>query len=90
MKYLLSKGEVLIFEGTGAIEAVTVRTGRVWLTRYRDPADYCLEAGAVLPLGREKRVAIEALEDAAVSVLWREAAVRFTLTLAWSRQSLAR
>lgn len=89
MNYLLSRGEVLIFESTGAIEAVMVQTGRVWLTRYGDPEDYCLEQGAVLPLGKGKRVAIEAVEDAAVSVLWREAPARFTLTLAWSRQSLA-
>jgi hypothetical protein len=90
MNYLLGKGEVVLFETRGAIDAVTVRSGRVWLTRYEDPSDYCLEAGAVLALGAAREVVIEALEEASVSVLWREAHARFTLTLAWPRQPLAK
>jgi hypothetical protein len=85
MNYLLSKGELLMFDSSDAIEAITVRTGRIWLTQYGDQADYCLEQGAAIKLGKTRRVAIEAVEDAAVSVIWREAPATFTITLGSTR-----
>lgn len=68
MNYLLSKGEVLTLIDSEQLEAVSVQTGRVWLTRQDDPRDYCLAAGARLACGGARLVVIEALEDAALAV----------------------
>lgn len=84
MEYLLKKGEVLTFVAARSMEGLKVRAGRVWLTKCGDPADYCLEAGDGVALQRWERVCIEALDDAALLLAWREApaAVKITLALA--------
>ena len=89
MNYLINRGEVLTFFDTDAMDAVTVTTGRIWLTKYADPRDYCLEAGARLPVGNAERVVIEALDNASVSVIWRDVPAAQRITLGLSRQSLA-
>lgn len=73
MNYQLEKGEVLTVVAAPTMEAIAVVAGEVWLTRNDDRADYCLEAGAVHPLGTAGKVVIEALQSAVVSVVWREA-----------------
>lgn len=88
MEYLLRKGELLNFRTTGKMEAITVSSGRVWLTRHSDPLDYCLEAGARLPVGKNESIFIEAMDDAAVSLSWRAAPAAQRVTLAWSRSPL--
>jgi hypothetical protein len=87
--YLLKKGELLNFRTTGKMEAVTVTSGRIWLTRHSDPRDYCLEAGAKLPVGKNQSIFIEAIDDAAVSLSWKAAPAALRITLAWSRPPLA-
>ena len=84
MEYLLKKGEVLTFVATKAMEGVKVKMGRVWMTKYADPADYCAEAGDLLPVKSGETLFIEALDDSALFLLWREvpAAVKITLSLA--------
>jgi len=69
MNYLLNKGEVLTLFGAARVEAVWVKSGRVWLTREDDPRDYCLTAGKRLPLAAARLVVVEALEDAALAVV---------------------
>jgi len=73
MHYVLEKGEVLTLITKPEMEAVTVVSGRIWLTRHGDAADYCLRAGAVHTVSSAGRVVIEALEKTAVSVIWRQA-----------------
>lgn len=86
MKYVLSKGELLVLRSSGGIEAVTVAEGRVWLTKSGDPRDYCLEAGTRLPLEKRCRVIVEAIEPAALVLAVRE---RAPLVLTVGRESLA-
>ncbi|UFS70207.1 DUF2917 domain-containing protein [Geomonas sp. RF6] len=73
MNYLLEKGEVLTLVTTPAMEAVEVVTGRVWLTKEDDGADYCIDAGSLCSIKSAKGVVIEALESASVSVKWKMA-----------------
>ncbi len=87
MECLIRKGEVLMFFDTAEMEAVTVTEGRIWLTRYDDHRDYCLEAGARLPTGNSGRIVIEALEDAAVCVAWRSAPAVLTISHALFRHA---
>ena len=89
MEYLIKKVEVLTFFDTAAMEAVAVTRGRVWLTNGCDSRDHCLDAGARLPVGNSCRVVIEALDDAALSVVWRGAPVALRIALAPLRQALS-
>lgn len=81
MEYFLKKGELLTFVATRSMEGVTVKAGRVWMTKYSDPADYCLEAGELIPIKSGERIFIEALDDAALALVWREALAAFKITL---------
>jgi len=85
MNYLLRKKEVLTLIGPARLESVRVQSGRIWLTREEDPRDYCLAAGSRLQLGGARLVVVEALEDAALSVVVagqeQPGAVRLTLAL---------
>jgi len=88
MDYLLMKGEVVTFR-TGKMEAVTVLRGRIWLTKYADQTDYCLEAGDRLPIGQAGNFVVEALQDAALCILLRDPSTGQSITLSWARQPLA-
>ena len=88
MEYLLKKGEVLTFVATKAMEGVKVKMGRVWMTKYADPADYCAEAGDLLPFQSGERIFMEALDDAAVFLVWREAPAAVQITVSLAQQSL--
>ena len=88
MEYLLKKGEVLTFVATKAMEGVKVKMGRVWMTKYADPADYCAEAGDLLPFRSGERIFMEALDDAAVFLVWREAQAAVQITVSLAQQSL--
>jgi len=88
MNYQLSKGEVLTLIGSEEVEAVLVRSGRVWLTREGDPRDYGLAAGTRFACRKTKMLVIEALDDAslAVSLQHKEAPSTVRITLALSCQ----
>ena len=90
MEYLLGKGEVLAFEASGAIEAITVTAGRIWLTRSGDTRDYCLEAGDRLPVQKAGQLIVEALQPATVTIICRESRADLRITMAWTRQCLTR
>ncbi|GFO59284.1 hypothetical protein GMST_16090 [Geomonas silvestris] len=85
MNYLLKNKEVLTLIGKARLESVWVKSGRVWLTKEGDSRDYCLSAGSRLPLGGARLVVLEALEDAALSVVVagqeHSGGVRLTLAL---------
>lgn len=68
MNYQLDKGEVLTLIGSEAVQAVLVKSGRIWLTRQDDPRDYCLEAGSRLACRGARMLVIEAIEEASLSV----------------------
>ncbi len=87
MEYLINRGEVLTFCDAAAMEAVVVTAGRVWLTSGNDTRDFCLEAGKRLPIGKGGRIVIEALEDAAVKVVWRDLPAALRITLASLHQA---
>ncbi|GFO55363.1 hypothetical protein GMSM_23700 [Geomonas sp. Red276] len=54
--------------------AVRVLSGRVWITRDGDPADYCLEAGMCLPSPQAGHLVIEALEEVSLAVVMEQPA----------------
>jgi len=83
MKYVLCKGELLTLESDGAIEAITVTDGQVWLTRSDDTRDYCLGAGARLPVSTACKLMVEALQPATLILSCKESGVALNVTMAW-------
>jgi len=89
MKYVLCKGELLSFEASGAIEAVTITTGQAWVTISGDTRDYCLGEGDRLQVAKGQRLIVQALQQSTVAVTCRESTGDVRITMAWSRQSPA-
>jgi hypothetical protein len=89
MEYQINRGEVLTFFTTGATDEVAVTKGRIWLTKYADHRDYCLEAGTRLPVENADWVVIEALDNAMFSVIRRDAPTALRIALSLSGQALA-
>ena len=83
MKYVLCKGELLTLESDGAIEAITVADGQVWLTRSDDTRDYCLEAGARIPVSTGCKLIAEALQPSTLILSCKESRTALNITMAW-------
>lgn len=85
MKYQLCQGELLLLEADGAIEALTVTCGQLWVTRSDDTRDYCLESGDRLKVRRGEQLMLEALAPSDLTIVCSESRAGMRVTMAGSR-----